>query len=250
MASIISSDLRIILETKTQYVSDRNNIPNNQQALELSPVTKHVADGLGIDLKVAEHTFTSCIMKDGSIKVYGPSVACRNGVPSLVWGKLTIPVSSLPLALAKNDQNRYIFEYTDSEGDSYDFNIQLIKDLDVNFDVKKAYIKGTLADYLTKGFEKATKLNEVVPGDYEVVEVRENDFKGELSYDVRVLGIGWVKTNAKMKRRLISDNLVISEQEPALLTVHGVVGKTNSGYDIVSVEFLTQRETKLPEFSF
>lgn len=251
-ASLLSVDAQTALE-KANYQEDRVNIPNNEAICSLCPNMMSVAAALGVDLTAAETTFQ--VKRDAKgIHIYSPYVAARNGVPVLVWGKVVKPVSEIPdFAIISEGEGEKERTYATIEVDFevYKFSLMLVKDLKVDAKtLKKAYKQGNLADYLSKGFEKSVKLNTVPAGDYRVTAYRENAFKGEINYDIMVDSVGWVKANAKIKRKL-ANHVDITEQEPASLTVHPWDGaKTSTGYDIITVDFMTAKDEALPTFSF
>lgn len=253
LSTLLSSDVNIVLTTKTKYTEDRKNIPNNEALLNLCPAVKQVADVLGVDLKEAEYTFTVVRNKEGQMNAYAPSIGNRGGEVCLVWGKVIKPVSDLPMLIpSMDDQGKMVFTVDLDDETTYKFNVVFKKEYaKTNFnDFTKRLKNNKLAELLAEGFVPATKLNAIAPGEYKVTDVRENAFKGEVNFDIFLEDIGWVKSNAKIKRRLAAKDITISEYEPATLTIHGVTGQTNSGYDIVSVDFLSEREMKLPSFEF
>ncbi len=247
-ASLLSSTANTVLTVTTKWNEDRVNIPNNAYIIELCPALEPVAAACGVDLKEAGYTFTMSKGKDG-YRAYQPYVASRNGVVSLVWGNVSKPVSEIADMDIAEEKEKPVF-VIEVDGKDYKFPVMFPKDVKVDFSTaKKALKAGKLGDMLSKGFEKGKKLNELAPGDYTVTAVRDNVFKGEVNYDIFVEGEGWFKANSKIKRRL-TDELVINEANPAALTIHGVFEKTSTGYDIVSLDFLSKQELDLPAFVF
>ncbi len=246
--SLLSAQANTVLTVTTKWTEDRVNIPNNNYILELCPSLAPVASACGVDLKEAGHTFTVSKVKD-EYRAYQPYVASRNGVVSLVWGNVSKAVSEISDMDIAEEKEKPVF-VIEVEGKDYKFPVMFPKDVKVDFSTaKKALKAGKLADMLSKGFEKGKKLNELQAGDYSVTAVRDNVFKGEVNYDIFVEGEGWFKANSKIKRRL-SDDIVINPENPASLTIHGISGKTATGYDIVALDFLTKQEVDLPAFVF
>lgn len=256
--TLLSSDARTVLEVKTQWTEDRTNIPNNEYIKRLCPALETVSTFLGIDLEEAKTTF-SVVKNAKGVRVYQPYVGNRAGVAGIVWGQSFKPLADIPSASIASEGEKekevsFLVIEVEANGDfdDYRFPLMLVKDLVVDSKtLRKALKAGTLQDYLSKGFEKSVKLNTVSPGDYQVTAVRENVYQGEVNFDIMVETVGWVKANAKVKRRISNDNLDVSLTSPATLTVHPWDGKkTNSGYDIISVDFVTAHEESLPAFTF
>ncbi len=247
-SSLLSTNANTVLTVTTKWNEDRVNIPNNEYIIKLCPALEPVAAACGVDLKEAGFTFTISKFKD-EYRAYQPYVASRNGVVSLVWGNVSVPVANIADMDIAEEKDKPVF-VIEVDGKDYKFPVMFPKDVKVDFSTaKKALKAGKLADMLSKGFEKGKKLNELTPGDYTVTAVRDNVFKGEVNYDIFVEGEGWFKANSKVKRRL-SDDIVIDAQNPASLTIHGISGKTSTGYDIVALDFLSKQELDLPAFVF
>ena len=247
-STMLSDAANTVLTVKTSYTEDRTNIPNNAQLLSLCPAVQAVADVTGIDLKEAEFTFTVNKAKSGYV-AYQPYVASRNNQACLVWGKISKPLADIPAMALEQDDKKPVFTVEVGD-DLYKFPIMFPKDAAVDYaTVRKAFKAGTLADFLAKGFEKGKKISTLEAGDYIVTAVRDNTFNGEVNYDIFIEGEGWYKANSKIKRRLDSDK-VINAENPATLTLHGIVGKTNAGYDIMGLDFMSAVELELPAFAF
>ena len=247
-STMLSDAANTVLTVKTTYAEDRTNIPNNAQLLSLCPAVQAVADVIGIDLKEAEFTFTVNKAKSGYV-AYQPYVASRNNQACLVWGKISKPLADIPAMELEQDDKKPVFTL-EANGELYKFPIMFPKDAAVDYaTVKKAFKSGSLANFLAKGFEKGKKISTLEAGDYTVSAVRDNTFNGEVNYDIFIDGEGWYKANSKIKRRLDS-GMIIDAENPASLTLHGVVSQTSAGYDIMGLDFMSAVEVELPAFVF
>lgn len=238
----------LTITSADNYKEERVNIPNNNYLLSLCPLLEPTAAAVGVSLTEAEYTFTVAKSKNGWV-AYQPFVASRDGKPSLVWGKVAVPLSDIKGLTIEQEKERPIFAV--EVGDELvKFPIMFPKGASLDYSTtRKAFKNGSLNDLLAKGFEKPAKLAELAPGEYDIVAIRENNFKGEINYEMFLKGQGWYKTNSKIRRK-IEAGLEVSDTMPAKLTCHGQVDTTSQGYPVIGIDLMSQEELDLPAFVF
>lgn len=248
--SLLSNNANTVLTvtSKGSYKEDRVNIPNNDYLLSLAPLVAPTAKVVGVDLNEDVFTFTVVKGKEGYI-AYQPYVASRYGVPCIVWGKVNKPLSEVPTLTLEIDNGKPVF-CVEVGHEQVKFPIMLPKGSSTDVrTIKMAFKAGNLNDLLAKGFEKPSKLTELAPGTYDITAIRENVFKGEVSYEMFLKGLGWYKTNSKIRRK-IEAGLEVSETEPAQLTCYGQVDQTAKGYPVIGIDLMSKEELDLPAFVF
>lgn len=253
MSNILTASLLAVLE-RGNFQSDSVKIPNNHKAISAEERTNLVviASTLGVEFEKTGYTFRAVKGRQGT-NFYGPYVASNDGVPSLFWGDLKLPVAGLPVKPTIEELDKKTWMQFEVGDDFVEVPMMLVKGEDGNrpalVELRKALKAGKLADLLSKSFIKGETLANLQPGSYQVVSYSTDVFKGQTKYVIEVQGVGHFNANSAIARKLV-DRPTITVDQPASLEVGDVVETTDSGYPIVPVIFTTTAAANIPVYDF
>ncbi len=204
------------------------------------------------------------VEKNGERAIYEPSVMNKDGVISVQWGDLFVPVDKKTVEF---DGYKCQVTVTSDNGKETSLKVRVlnIKPEDAKNDTQKAYAKltkedrgaflnkvwksGTIVDLLAEGYPVVLKLSEVPAGSYKVTEFKMGGFE---KYIIKTEK-GWVRANTSLQNKLADyDDLgvEVSAERPALLTVEVSTATTSKGYPIIPVRLTSFANVNLPVFDF
>lgn len=194
----------------------RTDIPNSSPAIADSLDTlKAVATFFGIDFDRTRFTFTVKVDEDGKRTVFSPQVGNVDGVPSIVWGRVSKPLSEVPAAEFIQEGAIFAAFYPETLDEPIEIRCRTIRDAKLT-EVKAAANKGKLADKLDRVIVPAISLTELfnTSGErqYSFTAYQLGDFKGQQNSSILVEGIGWVKGNTGLTKALSASPVVTAEQ--------------------------------------
>lgn len=211
----------------------------------------------------AKSTF-KVVEKNGERNIYEPSVMNKDGVISVQWGELFVPVDRSAVTFdgyAKtvtlgDDGNEVslkvrvlTFKPEDAKTDTQKAYAKLAKDQQGAF-LNTAWKKGTIIDLLAEGYPTVIKLSEVIPGTYKVVEYKMGSFD---KYILKLENGSWVRANTSLQNKLADyDELgvKVNSETPATLLVEVSTATTSKGYPIIPCRLTSFANSNVPQFDF
>ena len=199
------------------------------------------------------------VVKNGERNIYEPSVMNKDGVISVQWGGLFVPLTG------NADFSGYtgtvevediklkvrILTFTDetAKTDTQKAYQKLAKEARGEF-LNKAWKKGTIIDLLAEGYPEVLKLSQVEPGTYAVNEYKMGGFG---KYILKLADGRWLRANTSLQNKLAEYNQMgvqVTSAEPAKLTVEPSTATTSKGYPIFPVRLTSFHNSNIPTFDF
>lgn len=245
---------------RARFTKERTEIPNDHPAVASSlEHLKTIACILGLNVdqfNSTRYTFLVVTKPGDEPKIYSPYVGNHEGVAKLFWGDAKIPLTDLSAELAIVGEKIFTLEAFNADGDSVEIPLMLKRKDDEGNEIKyersdvvKALRQKRLGDLLSASFEKPLKLKDVAPGTYNVIGYEVYLYKNEPQATMRLDGVGLVRANKALVRRLETEP-VISKEQPAILEIGVSTKKTNAGFDIIPVKLTTQADFSIPVYDF
>lgn len=247
--ALLTQSLKALLE-RAKYTREYTDIPNNHPALAAERDNlKKIAEAIGIDWEKAQYTFTVKNTAGQEMAVYQPYLASSNGVPTIFWGRASLPLSECKVDISFEGE-----KFTKLWLSSVDFDVELsvmiIKGQKPSLlSIRRAYFQGTLGSLLSEAFCKPKKLSEVKPGTYQVIGYETREYKGDVKYVMTLEGVGVVACNTALNLRF-SENPEVSKDAPATLEVKPSKRMSSQGHPIIPVSLTTKADAELPIFDF
>jgi hypothetical protein len=211
------------------------------------------ASYLGIDLGAADYTFSVNYTRtnDGYDQfISEPQVCLFDGVPSILWGNTSIPLSEVKgtISFAKGEKAIYLVVGSEDDADTWELPVRL-KDRDIDVKVLNKARKGQdwagLGLLLERSFKK-THVSQVAKNvPLTLLNKPEKNSFGK--YEFELPGYGLVVGNTKMNREYLEilDNQASHPelaQEPIYL-LFGADKKTRDGRDYTEVTVYQEFES-------
>lgn len=210
----------------------------------------------------AKSTF-KLVEKNGERNIYEPSVMNKDGVISVQWGEMFIPVDKAAVTF---DGYAGTITAGDEEAVSLKVRILNIKPEDAKTETQKTYSKlakdqrgaflntawkkGTIVELLAEGYPTVLKLSDVKAGVYKAVAFKMGGFD---KYIIQLEDGCWLRANTSLQGKLADyDELgvVVSKEKPATLTIDESTATTSKGYPIFPVRLTSFANSNIEVFDF
>lgn len=247
----ITKGLEVIL-SKGNYKQKSTTIPNGHKAMmAYLPTLSAVAEKLGVDFAKTRYTFNVSKKSERDKNIYGLVISNIEGVPTLVWGHHGTPLAELKIEPILADYDGKMFIDFDLDDETTLTVPMSLEGKPNSADIRKALKKGPgeLAPFLKEGFIRPIGLGEVDPGTYTATAYKVEQGQSGPQYTLKLDGLGWVKCNSKMSRRLAAEP-TITEAEPATLTIEPSTETTNQGNPIIPVTLELASDALVEVFDF